>query len=107
MPTPTTWQSAAFHEGLESLIELAATRRVAILCSEALPWRCHRRLIADALIVRGWTVLDILGPGPPREHALTPFARVRDGTLVYPAEALSTDSTRASDRDEPDEARSG
>jgi uncharacterized protein (DUF488 family) len=76
---------AAFLTDLDALASLARECRVCLMCSEALPWRCHRRLIADALIVRGWRVLDILGAGPPREHALTPFARVVNDRLVYPA----------------------
>ena len=50
---------------------------MAILCSEAVPWRCHRRLIADALSVRGGAVRDIIGPRKVEPHALTEFARVR------------------------------
>lgn len=75
----------AFHEGLETLEGLASERRTAMMCSEAVPWRCHRRLIADALLVRGWEVLDILGPGRAEPHALTPFARLEGGALTYPA----------------------
>jgi len=73
-----------FLSDLDTLISLAQSRRVAIMCSEALPWRCHRRLIADALIVRGWTVLDIMGSGSPKEHVLTPFAQVLGDRLIYP-----------------------
>ena len=62
--------------------------RTAILGSEAVPWRCHRRLIADALSVRGGAVRDILGPRKVEPHALADFARVRDGRLTYPAEPL-------------------
>lgn len=75
-----------FRTALAELTALACDHRAAIMCSEALPWRCHRRLIADALVLGGWTILDILGSGPPKEHALTPFARVVNGTLIYPAE---------------------
>ena len=74
----------AFLEGLADLIALAESHRVAIMCSEAVPWRCHRRLISDAMLVRGWTVRDVIGPGQVRDHALTPFARLNDGRLVYP-----------------------
>jgi uncharacterized protein (DUF488 family) len=81
--------TGAFREELATLMALARERRVAIMCSEALPWRCHRRLIADALVLRGWSVRDILGSGRPREHVLTPFARVVDGALIYPAEAAA------------------
>jgi uncharacterized protein (DUF488 family) len=77
-----------FEAALTDLIECAGRSRTAIMCSEAVPWRCHRRLIADAMVVRGWTVLDIIGPGKVEPHALTEFARVRDGRLSYPAEPL-------------------
>ena len=77
-----------FEAALADLIARSEASRTAIMCSEAVPWRCHRRLIADALTVRGWTVLDIIGPGPAKPHALTDFARVTDGRLTYPAEPL-------------------
>jgi uncharacterized protein (DUF488 family) len=76
---------APFLTDLDALISLARECRVCLMCSEALPWRCHRRLIADALIVRGWRVLDIMGSGQPREHALTSFVRVVGDRLIYPA----------------------
>ena len=77
-----------FESALARLLAGAEASRTAILCSESLPWRCHRRLIADALIVRGWTVHDIFGPGKVEPHALTPFARVAGQRLTYPAEPL-------------------
>jgi len=77
----------AFLADLQALISLARTRRVAVMCSEALPWRCHRRLIADALSVRGLQVLDIVGSGSPREHVLTPFAQLIGDRLIYPPTA--------------------
>ncbi len=61
------------------------------MCSEAVPWQCHRRLIADALIIRGWTVRDIIGPRKIETHSLTDFARVLTGRLTYPAEPLLSD----------------
>ena len=73
-----------FAEALTELIGLAEGRRTAIMCSEAVPWRCHRRLIADALIVRGWQVYDIMGPGAPKPHAMTEFAKWSGGQLSYP-----------------------
>jgi len=77
--------SAAFHEGLARLEALAADRRTAVMCSEAVPWRCHRRLIADALLVRGWEVLDLLAGGRVEPRPLTTFACVHDdGTITYP-----------------------
>jgi uncharacterized protein (DUF488 family) len=75
----------AFRDGIEELRMLADERPSAIMCSEALPWRCHRRLIADALLVRGVEVIDIMGPHATRPAELTSFARV-DGTgITYPA----------------------
>jgi uncharacterized protein (DUF488 family) len=71
--------------GLERLEAAARSRPTAFFCAEAVPWRCHRSLVADALTVRAWTVLDIVGPSEPREHALPGFARVENGRLVYDA----------------------
>lgn len=79
--------STEFQTDLSALIALAESSRVVLMCSEAVPWRCHRRLIADALTVRGWLVLDLIGPGPPKPHVLTPFARVAEGRITYPVEA--------------------
>jgi uncharacterized protein (DUF488 family) len=77
-------QTEQFGNGLARLVELAAERRTAIMCAEAVPWRCHRSLVADALAVRGIGVVEILSETSYRDHALTPFARV-DGTAVtYP-----------------------
>ncbi len=75
-----------FTSCLEQLMSLARQQRTAIMCSEAVPWRCHRRLVADALIVRGWTVHDIISRGPAKPHSLTPFARVEGEQITYPAE---------------------
>ena len=75
-----------FERALERLIALGAERPAAILCAEAVPWRCHRRLIADALTARGVEVRHILAPGKSELHALHPDARVLPGgRLVYPA----------------------
>lgn len=73
-----------FGRALEELTDAAGRRRTAIMCAEALPWRCHRRLIADALIVRGWTVWDILSEKRADQHALTDFAEVEGDRLSYP-----------------------
>ena len=63
----------------------AAERRLAILCAEAVPWRCHRQLIADALVSRGIEVVHILAPGRSERHQLNAHARVQgDGRLIYP-----------------------
>jgi uncharacterized protein (DUF488 family) len=75
-----------FSSALDELMA-AAQRRTALMCSEAVPWRCHRRLVADALIVRGWEIRDIIGKGPAKPHAVTPFAQIANGQLTYPAAA--------------------
>lgn len=77
--------SDEFAKGVDELKAAAASRRSAVMCSEAVWWRCHRRLIADRLVVDGWVVLHIVG-GQVSEHKLTPWARVEeDGRLSYPA----------------------
>jgi uncharacterized protein (DUF488 family) len=76
-----------FEAGLRVLHALAATATVAIMCAEAVPWRCHRSLIADALVVRGAAVSHITGPGRASPHRLTPFARVEGVRITYPASA--------------------
>ena len=79
-------QTPAFVEGLDQLIQEAERQPVAMMCAEAVPWRCHRSLIADALLVRGWSVLDVMSTTTATPRKLTPFARV-DGTWVtYPLE---------------------
>jgi uncharacterized protein (DUF488 family) len=77
-------QTPEFEAGLQALIELAAGRRVAIMCAEAVPWRCHRSLISDALVARGVEVRHLLG-GQERQHTLTAAARMEDGRVTYPA----------------------
>ncbi|MGH7776900.1 MAG: DUF488 family protein [Candidatus Dormibacterales bacterium] len=75
---------ADFQADLERLLELAVARRTAVMCAEAVPWRCHRWLVGDALVARGRKVLHITGPGPPILHRMTPFARVESGRVSYP-----------------------
>ncbi len=84
-------QAAEFSESLQQLIELAQLERVAVMCAEAVPWRCHRSLIADALLVRGITVEHIMSKVRRYTHALTPFARIDRLIITYPAEAGETD----------------
>jgi uncharacterized protein (DUF488 family) len=74
-----------FTAGIDHLLALADGRRAAIMCAEAVPWRCHRSLIADALVARGVEVLDIIGPQAPRPHRMTPFAIVNRGRIEYPS----------------------
>jgi uncharacterized protein (DUF488 family) len=73
-----------FRAGLDRLVELSVDRVTAAMCAEAVPWKCHRSLIADALVARGIEVRHILGPGPVQPHALTPFARVDGDRVTYP-----------------------
>lgn len=81
-------QTPEFAAAASELAQEAAGRRTAIMCSEALPWRCHRRLIADLFVARGWQVLDVIGPRSVRPHALPEFARVEAGTVTYPGGTL-------------------
>lgn len=74
-----------FLEGLEVLMKIAGGKRTAFMCAEAVPWRCHRSLIADALIKKGWIVRDIMSRTSTPKHRLTPFLKVKSGVLVYPA----------------------
>jgi uncharacterized protein (DUF488 family) len=82
-------RSNEFHTALADLENVSCRVATAIMCAEAVPWRCHRRLIADALVTRGWAVWDIFAPGRTKEHHLTKFALVDDGQLIYPAPADS------------------
>jgi uncharacterized protein (DUF488 family) len=72
-----------FATAAESLAELARSERVAIMCSEAVWWRCHRSMIADYFKTAGWTVLHIMSTGAAKEHPYTPVARAVDGVLSY------------------------
>ena len=72
-----------FAEGLAELLHLASARRTVIMCSEVLWWRCHRRLISDALLFLGHEVVHILGPGSSTAHAHTAPAQVNSGMLSY------------------------
>jgi Protein of unknown function, DUF488 len=78
-------QTAAFQDGLELLLQLSSQMRAAIMCAEALPWRCHRSLVADALDVRGIPVIEILSENVYRTHKRTPFAHVEGTQITYPA----------------------
>lgn len=78
-------QTDDYRQALAQLIATADDQRVAIMCSEAVPWRCHRWLVADTLLARGARVLHIMGTGDPRPHAMSSFARVGgDGTVTWP-----------------------
>jgi uncharacterized protein (DUF488 family) len=77
-------QTAPFGEGLERLIGISRKRRDAIMCAEAVPWRCHRSLVADALVVRGIPVIEILTQTSWRPHTLTSFAHAEGTDITYP-----------------------
>jgi uncharacterized protein (DUF488 family) len=77
-------QTPEFAAGIDELIEIARDTPTAIMCAEAVPWRCHRSLIGDALLVRGARVLDIIGAGDAREETVTSFAHVDGTTITYP-----------------------
>ncbi len=91
----TSWRVAAFRgyadfmdtpefaSGLAEVERLASEEVSSLMCAEALPWRCHRSLIADALVVRGWEVRDAISEGEARVHRLPEFARVEGARLVY------------------------
>jgi len=93
----TAWRNASFRayadymatpsflEGLDVLVDAARKSPLAMMCAEAVPWRCHRSLIADALVVRGWRVLDIMSRTKATEHKLTSFARVSGTRITYDA----------------------
>jgi uncharacterized protein (DUF488 family) len=95
------WQNRSFHnyadhalgdafaEGLDELLAIAAGRTTAIMCSEAVWWRCHRRIIADYLLLKGRPVRHLMGSGRIETASMTPGARERDGRLVYPASPIA------------------
>ncbi len=76
-----------FREGLEQLIKLAREKRTAYMCSEAVWWRCHRRIITDYLLARGWHVKHIMAPGKTTDAEMNEMAVVKDdGSIIYPGE---------------------
>jgi uncharacterized protein (DUF488 family) len=95
-------QTPEFAKQIEELIQLAKEHRIALMCAEAVPWRCHRSLIGDALTVRGIRTEDIMTLTQRRVHTLTPFAHVRGRTVTYPAESSSPTKKRiATGKKEP------
>lgn len=83
-------QSDEFAENLEQAIELGKPERIALMCAEAVPWRCHRSLVADALLVRGIATEEIVTPEKSEPHKLTPFARVEGTHITYPSDEPTT-----------------
>ena len=80
-------QTPEFEQHLASLMDRARQTRLALMCAEAVPWRCHRSLIADALLVHGFRVDEIVSPTRSSAHALTPFARVEGTKITYPGQS--------------------
>jgi uncharacterized protein (DUF488 family) len=83
-------QTREFQENLDRCIELAKQEKVALMCAEAVPWRCHRSLIADAMLARGIDVQEIASATEARPHALTPWARVEGTKITYPGLPLTS-----------------
>ena len=79
-------QSDEFHAGVDAVLVRSTDRRCALMCAEAVPWRCHRSMVADALTVRGVPVEHIINKGKTRPHVLTPFAQVDGNQIAYPGE---------------------
>jgi uncharacterized protein (DUF488 family) len=79
-------QTPEFASAVAKLIELATEKITAIMCAEAVPWRCHRSLIGDALVIRGVEVRDIFSSKITKPHVLTAMAMVRGNTVTYPAQ---------------------
>ena len=82
-------QTAAFGKSLERCIDLANGGQLVLMCAEAVPWRCHRSLVADALLVRGVAVSEITSGVRTRPHSLTPWAEVKGVAITYPSAAAS------------------
>jgi uncharacterized protein (DUF488 family) len=91
-------QTPEFAAALTALERLAAASRVTVMCAEAVPWRCHRSLLADALVARGVEVRHITGTSAPSPHVLTPFARVEGGRVAYPPAQPPLPLSRRRDR---------
>jgi uncharacterized protein (DUF488 family) len=91
-------QTSEFETALRKLLRLAQRGTLAVMCAEALPWRCHRWLIADALVARGIQVEHIMSANNRRAHALTAFAKVRGNRVVYPGPQALSKTLKASNR---------
>ncbi len=79
-----------FDKNLAELIQLATREQIALMCAESVPWRCHRSLIADALLVHGISVEHIMGPSRRTVHNLTPFGRINGTSITYPPESIDS-----------------
>jgi uncharacterized protein (DUF488 family) len=97
-------QTPEFVQSIEELIRLANQDRIVLMCAEAVPWRCHRSLIADALLVRGIPVEDIMSATRRQVHTLTPFAKVLETAITYPTEAPGSTKKKPSAKRSPPQA---
>jgi len=88
-------ETAEFEKALGRLLQLCAEKRCAVMCAEAVPWRCHRSLLADALVARGVSVEHILSGSRRDVHSLTSFARIQDNRVVYPQAEAGARQKRA------------
>jgi len=86
-------QTDEFANSIEQLLEYSSLERVALMCAEAVPWRCHRSLIADALLLKGVRIVHIIGKAKRVDHKITPFARIDGVTITYPAEPRIPDES--------------
>ncbi|HET9845076.1 MAG TPA: DUF488 domain-containing protein [Nitrospira sp.] len=85
-------QSEQFRSALEQLMAESREWATAVMCAEAVPWRCHRSLIADALLIRGWVIRHIMTKTKADTHRLTPFAVVAADRITYPSASPSVES---------------
>jgi len=91
-------RSSNFERSLQGLVRMAGRKTVALMCAEAVPFRCHRSLIADALTVRGLEVRHITSGRTAKPHSLTPWISVKDGTITYPGPAPAGGAAADEDR---------
>jgi len=98
-------QTREFARGLRRLMKLARLKRTAIMCAEALSWRCHRSLIADALLAHGYRAEEIESLKRTRRHALTPWARVQGTKVTYPSSTIPLESAKERRRSDHDKAK--
>lgn len=87
-------QTGEFEQSIEKLIEAAEKVATVIMCAEAVPWRCHRSLVGDALLIRGVQVRHIMSAGSSRDHTLTPWAKVKGAKITYPFEPGAQDTAK-------------
>jgi uncharacterized protein (DUF488 family) len=99
-------QTPEFQQAIDQLIQLAHQDRIAVMCAEAVPWRCHRSLIADALLVRGIRSEDIMSAARRQVHVLTSFARVEGTQITYPADASQNVAKKSPVKSSPQPATS-